>query len=315
MGKIQVFEVGPRDGLQNESTPVSLDAKIQFVNDLVECGVRDIELGAFVRADRVPQMADTDGVYAAVRSGRLRLGKTRAWALVPNEKGLDRAIEAGARNIAIFTAATDGFATHNIGMTVKESLAVYARLIPRARKARLKIRGYVSTVFGCPYEGKVAPSKALRVIEKLLDWDLEQVSVGDTIGVATPGGVDAIFKPLLKSVGKKGAPRLAGHFHDTRGTALANAIRAIDLGVTTLDSSAGGLGGCPYAPGATGNLATEDLVYMLDGMGIKTGIDLDRLAAVSWRMAKNLGKPVASRFVAAWAASKARQAASVGVDP
>ncbi|MCC7441598.1 MAG: hydroxymethylglutaryl-CoA lyase [Bdellovibrionales bacterium] len=310
MSRITIFEVGPRDGLQNEKQPVSLEDKLWFTRGLVQAGARELEIGAFVRAERVPQMADTDALYAALAGKTGGLGKARAWALVPNEKGLERAAAAGARNIAVFTAATDGFANANIGMTVRESLALYKTLIPQARKLGMRVRGYVSTAFGCPYEGKVAPAKALKVIDQLLKWDVEQVSVGDTIGVATPGDVTKLMGPLMKRVRGKAALKVAGHFHDTRGTALANALQALELGVTTLDSSAGGLGGCPYAPGATGNLATEDLVYLLHGMGLKTGFDLDALSTLSVEMSRRMNRALTSRYVAAWAAGRARAAAA-----
>lgn len=301
--RIRLFEVGPRDGLQNEKRVVPLATKLRFVQDLIKAGVRDLELGAFVRPDRVPQMADTDAVYAAVRSRKLKLGAARAWALVPNRKGFERAIAAGAKRIAVFTAATDGFTKHNIGMTVKESLAEFGAVIQAARKERIHVRGYVSTAFGCPYEGKVPARKALKVIEALADLGVDQVSIGDTIGVATPAGVEAVVAPALLMLGEA---RTAVHFHDTRGTALANALRAFELGVRIFDASAGGLGGCPYAPGASGNLATEDLVYMFDGMGVKTGIDLALLARASLRLLGRMKRPAPGKFVQAFASSLER---------
>lgn len=298
--KVRVFEVGVRDGLQNESGRVSTALKISLVRGLIEAGIGDLELGAFVRPDRVPQMADTERVYSAIRSGRLKLGRARAWALVANQAGLERALAAGAPRIALFTAATDGFAERNIGMTVRESLRVFGSLASQARLQGLEIRGYVSTAFGCPFEGKVNPRKPLRVIEALLELGVSQVSVGDTIGVATPRDIEAVMRPALGLAPQK---MLAGHYHDTRGTALANALKTLELGIRTLDSSAGGLGGCPFAPGATGNLATEDLVYMLEGMGLSTGVDLRRLAKVSLSFHRRIGKTPVSRFVTAFAAS------------
>jgi hydroxymethylglutaryl-CoA lyase len=298
--RVSVFEVAPRDGLQNEKAVVTTARKLAFVKDLVAAGVRDLELGAFVRQDKVPQMSDTDALYRAVARRKLRLGGARAWALVPNEKGMERAIAAGVTHVAVFTAATESFARRNIGMSIAESLKGYERVIRMADARGISVRGYVSTAFGCPFEGKVAPRKALRVVEALFDLGVTQVSIGDTIGVATPAGVEAVMRPALRL-----APpaAIAGHFHDTRGTALANALRALDLGVRTLDSSAGGLGGCPFAPGATGNLATEDLVFMLEGLGLKTGIDLDLLCRASLRLARPLGKPLASRYLQAWKSS------------
>lgn len=300
--EVEVFEVGVRDGLQNESRSVSLADKLWLAQNLIDAGIRRIELGAFVRPDLVPQMADTEEVYAAVRGGGLKLGRAKSYALVPNLKGLERAIESGAKGIAVFTAATESFAEKNIGMSIDESLRVFKEVVREAKKAKLEVRGYISTAFGCPFEGKVAPKKAIRVVEKLAALGIPEVSVGDTIGVATPRGVEDVMKPLLKSFGRK--TRLAGHYHDTRGTALANALRSLELGVRILDSSAGGLGGCPFAPGATGNLATEDLVYMLDGMGAKTGIDLRKLSATSLAFSKKIVRPISSRYLQAFASAE-----------
>jgi hydroxymethylglutaryl-CoA lyase len=203
------------------------------------------------------------------------------------------------KQIAVFTAATESFAKANIGMSIGDSLKEFAQVVREAKKAKIQVRGYVSTAFGCPFEGKVAPKKALKVVEALADLGVSQVSIGDTIGVATPKDIDLVMKPALKLLGSK---KVAGHFHDTRGTALANALRSIELGVRTLDSSAGGLGGCPFAPGATGNLATEDLVYMLDGMGEKTGIDLAKLCATSLELSRKMKRPISSRYLQAYAA-------------
>jgi hydroxymethylglutaryl-CoA lyase len=296
--EVEVFEVGPRDGLQNESRDISFEDKLFLARGLLDAGIRRIELGAFVRPDRVPKMADTDRLYAEIREGRFKLGRAKAYALVPNLKGLERARASGAKAIAVFTAATESFAKRNIGMSIAESLAVFKEVVAEAKRSKIEVRGYVSTAFGCPFEGKVAPSRAIRVVEKLADLGIDEVSVGDTIGVATPKGIDEVMGPLLKSFGRK--KRLAGHYHDTRGTALANALRSLELGVRILDSSAGGLGGCPFAPGATGNLATEDLVYLLDGMGAKTGIDLEKLARTSLDFCRRIGKPISSRYLQAY---------------
>ncbi len=300
--KVRIFEVGVRDGLQNEKTVVSTARKLRLAQGLIAAGVRDLELGAFVRPDRVPTMKDTDAIYRATRTGKLKLGKTRAWALVPNEAGIDRALEAGCKNIAVFTAASEGFAKNNIGMSIKRSLQVFRPVIQRAHASGLQVRGYVSTAFGCPFDGKVKPAQALRVIEALLEMDVCQVSVGDTIGVATPAQVEKVLRPALAF--SPGRPEfLAGHFHDTRGTALANAVKSLELGIRTLDSSAGGLGGCPFAPSATGNLATEDLVYLLEGMGFQTGIDLDALARTSLTFLRSMGRAPISRALSAFAAT------------
>ncbi len=302
---VEIFEVGIRDGLQNESRRVSLDDKLVFARGLLAAGIRRFELGAFVRADLVPQMADTENLYEAVHQGELVLGKARAFALVPNIRGLERAIDSGAKGIAVFTAATESFAKRNIGMSISESLAVFKDVVAEAKRAKIEVRGYVSTAFGCPFEGKVSPSKPIKVVEKLIALGILEISIGDTIGVATPKGVTEVFTPLLRSAKKT---RFAGHFHDTRGTALANALRSIELGVTILDASAGGLGGCPFAPGATGNLATEDLVYMLDGMGIKTGVNLERLAETSLAFSQKMVRPITSRYLQAFASGKVRNA-------
>jgi len=272
------------------------------VSSLIRAGVRDIELGAFVRPDRVPQMADTGEVYTLVKARELKLSPARAWCLVPNRKALERALRVGVTNIAIFTAATESFTRKNIGMSMRESLIEYQEVIREGRLAlgsKLRVRGYVSTVFGCPFEGKVTATQALRMIEKIAKLGVDQVSMGDTIGVGTPADVTRLVKPALALLGEK---RTAVHFHDTRGIALANVLRALDLGVRNIDSSAGGLGGCPFAPGASGNLATEDLVYMLNGMGLKTGINLKSICETSLILATKLKRPLTSRYLQAYVA-------------
>lgn len=295
--EVTIFDVGPRDGLQNESRPVTFAQKLALARGLIDAGVRDLELGAFVRPDRVPQMADTDRIYAAIRARQLKLGRARAWALVPNLKGMERALEAGVTHVAIFTAATESFNRRNVGMSIAESLAGFKEIVALARAHDVRVRGYVSTAFGCPFEGKVAPSKPLRVVEALARIGVHEVSIGDTIGVGTPNQVDQVIAPALRAHGADG---IAVHFHDTRGTALANTLRAFELGVRIIDASAGGLGGCPFAPGATGNLATEDLVYMLDGMGVRTGIDLRKLCETSLKLARAMKRPLSSRYLLAY---------------
>ncbi len=301
VSKVEIFEVGVRDGLQNEARAISLENKLFLAQGLIDAGVRRIELGAFVRPDRVPQMADTEAVYAAVASERLKLGRAKAFALVPNVQGMERAIASGARGIAVFTAATESFAKRNIGMSIAESLRAIREVTVLARSNKIEVRGYVSTAFGCPFEGKVSPKRALVVAEKLAEMGIPEISIGDTIGVATPKNVHDVLNPMMKKLGRK--TRIAGHFHDTRGTAAANAVAALDVGVRILDSSAGGLGGCPFAPGATGNLATEDLVYLLHGMGIRTGIDLEKLAATSLSFVRRVGIPISSRYLQAFSAA------------
>jgi hydroxymethylglutaryl-CoA lyase len=298
--QVQIFEVGPRDGLQNESKIISLSQKIQFVQGLITAGIRELELGAFVRPDKVPQMADTDILYGKIQKGELNLKGAHAWSLVPNRKGLERALKVGVSHIAVFTAATESFAQKNIGMSIEQSLSEFKSVVKDAKKAnkKIKIRGYVSTAFGCPYEGKVPAKSALKVVGKLFDLGLDLVSIGDTIGTGTPKDVDLIMKPALKSWGSK---NVAIHLHDTRGTALANALRAYEIGIRSFDSSAGGLGGCPFAPGATGNLATEDLIYMFNGMGIKHGINLENLCKTSLELCAVMNRAPSSRYLQAFA--------------
>jgi hydroxymethylglutaryl-CoA lyase len=275
-----------------------LEDKIAFVNGLIDAGVRDLELGAFVRPDRVPQMADTEALYSALRKQRIKAERyTRLWSLVPNRKGMERAIVSGATHVAVFTAATESFTQRNIGMSIRESLAEFKEVMALARAHEISVRGYVSTAFGCPFEGKVSAKKPLKVIDALAKLGVDQISVGDTIGVATPNQVDQVIAPALKT---HGIEKIAVHFHDTRGTALANALRAYEIGTRIFDASAGGLGGCPFAPGATGNLATEDLVYMLHGMGVKTHIDLKKLSDTSLALARVMKRPLASRYLQAY---------------
>jgi hydroxymethylglutaryl-CoA lyase len=289
---VKIVEVGPRDGLQNEKVVLPLEAKVSFITALSDAGLRVIEAGAFVSPKWVPQMADTAEVYAEIPKDP----GVEYPVLVPNMKGLERAIDAGVKSVSIFTAASDTFNKRNINMTIDESFENYAPVVARAREENMKVRGYVSTAFGCPYEGDVAPEKVLEVCARLLDLGCYEVSVGDTIGVGTPMQVQGVIGMLLQVIP---ASRLAMHFHDTRGTALANTLAALEMGIATFDASAGGLGGCPYAPGASGNLATEDLVYMLDRMGIDTGVDMDRLIAASTIIAPYLDHPLPGRYLQA----------------
>jgi hydroxymethylglutaryl-CoA lyase len=303
--KIRVVEVGPRDGLQNEPQLKQLpleelvDLRVRFISALAKSGLVDVEAGAFVRADRVPPMAGTDQVLKKLQSEHAELWKTkRFWTLVPNQKGLELALKAGAKHISVFTATSDAFNLKNIQMTVAESLAQLKPVVEEARSSGLAVRGYVSTVWGCPYSGRVPPEKAKEVTEQLLSFGVQEVSLGDTIGVATPRQVDEVLALLPD---KK---PLAAHFHDTRGTAIANCLHAIEQGITTVDSSAGGLGGCPYAKGASGNLATEDLLYMLHGMGFDTGVNLDGVCAASEMLEKEMELALPSRFFKAWKGSR-----------
>jgi hydroxymethylglutaryl-CoA lyase len=299
---VKIVEVGARDGLQNEKVTVPAPAKVDYITALSDAGLRVIEAGAFVSPKWVPQMADTAEVYRNIPKDP----GVEYPVLVPNMKGLERAMEAGVKSIAIFTAASDTFNKRNINMSIDESFANYAPVAARAREEGMRVRGYVSTAFGCPYEGEVAPEKVLEVSARLLDLGCYEVSVGDTIGVGTPMQVQGVIGILRQVIP---ASKLAMHFHDTRGTALANTLAALEMGIATFDSSSGGLGGCPYAPGASGNLATEDLLYLLDGMGIETGVDIRKVVAASQIVAPYLDHPLQGRYVQACS----RQGAPVAV--
>jgi len=299
--RVTVVEVGPRDGLQNEKGFVPTEAKVEFVEALAGAGLPVVETTAFVSPRAIPQLADSAEVFSRVR----KKPGTRYPVLVPNERGMARALAAGAREIALFTAATDTFNVRNTNATVEESFARFAPVVALARTEGVRVRGYVSTVFGCPYEGRVEPSKAVAVALRLFAAGCEEVSLGDTIGVAVPSQVaDVVGR--LRAAGAD-VSRLALHMHDTRGTALANVVEGLREGVRVFDSSAGGLGGCPYAPGAAGNLATEDLLYLLHGMGYETGVDLARVAEATRALAESIGRtPVSRVFVALRAATERR---------
>ncbi len=290
--RVRIHEVGARDGLQNEKTAVPTEVKAEFVRRLAAAGLGTVEATSFVHPKWVPQLADAEDLFPLVRDLPVRLP-----VLVPNERGLDRALALGAREIAVFASATESFAKANLNRTVDEALALFAPTVVRAVEAGLKVRGYLSMCFGDPWEGPVPVEQVVRVTKALADMGCDELSLGDTIGVATPGHVEA----LLTALNEAGIPtsRLAVHFHDTYGQALSNTLAALRHGVTTVDASAGGLGGCPYAKSATGNLATEDLVWMLDGLGIETGVDLAALTATSVWMAEQLGRPSPSRTVRA----------------
>ncbi|GGP58366.1 hydroxymethylglutaryl-CoA lyase [Streptomyces sp. L500] len=290
--RVRIHEVGPRDGLQNEKTTVPTEVKAEFIRRLAAAGLDTVEATSFVHPKWVPQLADAEELLPLLDGVPARLP-----VLVPNRRGLDRALALGAREIAVFGSATESFARANLNRSVDESLEMFAPVVATAREAGLRVRGYLSMCFGDPWEGAVPLEQTVRVSRRLLDLGCDELSLGDTIGVATPGHVTA----LLTALHEAGVPvdRLAVHFHDTYGQALANTLAALRQGVTTVDASAGGLGGCPYAKSATGNLATEDLVWMLDGLGIATGVDLGRLTATSVWMAGHLGRPSPSRTVRA----------------
>jgi hydroxymethylglutaryl-CoA lyase len=283
-----IVEVGPRDGLQSQARSLSVEQKVEFVRLLGAAGLSVIEAGAFVSPEWVPQMADSEEVFRLVQ----RRPGVRYPALVPNEKGLERALEAGVQEIAVFTAASETFNRKNTNAGIFDSIERFRPVVSRALAEGLGVRGYVSTCFGCPYEGAVAPEQVADVVSMLDEIGVEEFSIGDTIGVADPGGVERVFGLLLQSFP---AARLALHAHDTRGTALANCYQALLMGVSTFDTSAGGVGGCPYAPGAAGNLATEDLVYMLTGLGVESGVDLMRLVEASAYLEDALGYSLPGR--------------------
>jgi len=287
--RIRVYEVGPRDGLQNESMPVPLEAKRRFIELLADAGLSEIEATSFVSPRAIPQLADADEL---LRSLPRRPG-VRYPVLVPNERGMARAEAAGAAAIAVFTAATDAFTQANIGMSVDASIAAVTPVLARATELGWWRRGYVSTAFGCPYTGRVEPRSAVDVALRLLDLGVDEVCFGDTIGVGVPSQVAALTGMAVEA----GVPldRIAYHFHDTRGTALANVAAGLDAGVRCFDSSAGGTGGCPYAPGAAGNLATEDLVYFLDASGWDTGVSLAGVLEAARFIASALGRPLATK--------------------
>ncbi|GAC1616376.1 MAG: hydroxymethylglutaryl-CoA lyase [Ktedonobacteraceae bacterium] len=288
---VRVVEVGPRDGLQNEKVSIPTEQKIHFINLLAEAGLPVVEATSFVSPRAIPQLNDA----SAVMTGITHLPTTQYPVLVPNLKGMERALAADVRSISVFTAASESFTRHNINATIAESLANFRPVVALARKSGVTVRGYISTVFGCPYEGAVAPAEVLSVAQALLAMGITEISLGDTIGVATPRQVANVLS-LLMDEGRIPSEQLAVHFHDTRGTALANVLTSLQMGISIIDSSAGGLGGCPYAPGAAGNLATEDLLYMLHGMGIATGVNLEKVVAATSFVSPLLGHASTSKY-------------------
>lgn len=293
--RVTVVEVGPRDGLQNEAGFVPTDAKVAFIDALGEAGLRVVEATAFVSPKAIPQLADGEEVFRRI----VKKPGVRYPVLVPNEKGLDRALSAGVEEIAVFTAASETFNRKNVNASIAESFRRFAPVLARAKAQGMRVRGYVSCCFGCPYEGPVRPDAAAGVARRLSEIGCDEISLGDTIGVGVPTQVPEVVGRTVEA----GVPlaSLALHFHDTRGTALANVTEGLREGVRIFDSSAGGLGGCPYAPGAAGNAATEDLLYLLHGMGYETGVDLSKVAGASARLAGTLGRAPVSRVFAALA--------------
>jgi hydroxymethylglutaryl-CoA lyase len=299
--RVSVYEVGPRDGLQNEAATLSVDARLELIGALADAGEKRIEAGSFVSPKWIPQLAASDEV---IRRLPRREGVSYS-ALVPNRQGLDRALASGIREVAVFLSASETHSRKNIAKSIDEAVRTYAELVPDAVKAGLTVRGYVSVVWGCPYEGDVPVARVLEVSQALLGMGCYEISLGDTIGVGTPRQTERILGALLAKIP---ASKLAVHLHDTRGTALANALAALGCGIATIDASVGGLGGCPYAPGASGNLATEDLVYMLHGMGLETGIDLDRLVAAGELAQKLVGRKLPGKVLQAAIGARERAA-------
>lgn len=294
-GAVRMVEVGPRDGLQNEPGPVPTATKVELIERLAASGLRVVEAGAFVSPKWIPQMADSAAVLAALER---RTGVSYP-VLVPNMKGYEAAVAAGAEEVAVFAAASEQFSRRNINCSIAESLERFAPVVAAAQRAGKRVRGYVSCVLGCPYEGAVAPARVADVSARLLELGCYEISLGDTIGVGTPGKAQTMIEAVA---GRIPRDRLAMHFHDTYGQALANILAALECGVAVVDSSVAGLGGCPYAPGASGNVASEDVLYMLDGLGIETGVDLGELAAAGRFISDALGRPPASKVGRALAA-------------
>jgi hydroxymethylglutaryl-CoA lyase len=296
--QVRIVEVGPRDGLQNEKTPVSVEARIAFIEALVGAGLHTVEVGAFVSPKAIPQMVNS----ASVLRGVNHYPDSEFHVLVPNEKGYEAARAAGAKVIAVFASASEGFSRANINCSIAESIERFKPVIARAKADSIKVRGYISCVLGCPFDGEVKPQAVVDVAKRLWNLDCYEISLGDTIGVGTP--VKA--RQLLRAVaGAVPMANLAMHFHDTYGQALANLYAGMEEGARVVDSAAGGLGGCPYAPGATGNVATEDVVYMLEGMGIATGVDMAKLVAATNEVSRLIDRPPVSRVAAAINAKRA----------
>jgi len=298
--EVTIYEVGPRDGLQNEARTLPTADKIRFIDALVAAGIRAIEITSFVSPKWIPQLADA----AEVARGVARPPGVRMSALVPNRRGLDAAVASGMKEIAVFMSASETHNKKNVNKTIAETLAAFEDVVGPARDLGLSVRAYLSTCFGCPYEGEVDPQKVVELIDRLAAMGVFQISIGDTIGVANPAQVEDV---LSRIIAKQPVEKLAVHFHDTQGTALANCLVSLQMGITTIDSSAGGLGGCPYAPGASGNLATEDVVAMLHAMGVKTGIDLDKLVDASRRAATFVGHELPSKYLKAHLGKQSRQ--------
>ncbi|WP_250469850.1 hydroxymethylglutaryl-CoA lyase [Caballeronia sp. GAFFF2] len=304
--RVRIVEVGPRDGLQNEPSPVSATVKAELIERLIDAGVRYVEAASFVSPKWVPQMADGAQVLERVLPSARRTGTTLA-ALVPNLKGLEAALAAHADEVAVFAAASESFSQKNINCSIDESIARFEPVIGAAREAGVRVRGYVSCVLGCPFEGEIAPEAVARVAKRLYDLGCYEISLGDTIGAGTPLKTQAMLDACAAQVPLQA---LAGHFHDTWGMGAANVLAALQRGVATFDSSVSGIGGCPYSPGATGNVATEDIVYLCEGMGMTTGIDLDKLADAGAFISAALGRATSSRVARALEGKRQRESAA-----
>lgn len=298
---VRIVEMGPRDGLQNEKIPVSVAARIAFIEALVAAGLHTVEVGAFVSPKAIPQMASSDAVLRGVSHVR----GAEFHVLVPNEKGYDAARAAGAKAVSVFAAASEGFSRANINCSVAESIERFKPVMERAKADGVPVRGYISCVLGCPFDGEIKPEAVADLANTLWDLGCYEISLGDTIGVGTPEKAKEMLRAVAANIP---AAKLAMHFHDTYGQALANLYAGLEEGVRVIDAAAGGLGGCPYAPGATGNVATEDVIYMLEGMGVKTGVDMEKLLAATNEMSRVLGKPPVSRVATALNAKKKRAA-------
>ncbi len=290
---VSIYEVGPRDGLQNEKQILPTERKLELVEGLIDSGLRRVEITSFVNPRWIPAMADHMELASQVK----RPQGVHLSALVPNMRGLDGATRAGMEEVAVFMAASETHNRKNINKSTEDALRTYAGVVGEARSRGMKVRGYISCVYGCPYEGTVELDEVLRVCHSMLEMGVYELSLGDTIGVGTPRQVEYIFRGLMRS--GIDLSQVAVHFHDTRGTALANITVALQFGIGTIDSAVGGLGGCPYAPGASGNVATEDVVYMLHGMGVETGVDLDKLVAISARLGGQLARELPSKYLKA----------------
>jgi hydroxymethylglutaryl-CoA lyase len=287
--KVKLVEVGPRDGLQNESRIIPAEVKVEFINRLSKSGLKVIEATSFVSPKWIPQLADNEYVLKNIT----RKPKVEYPVLVPNKLGLENALKAGAKEIAVFTAATETFCQKNTHCSLEESLNRAAEVIVLAKKQKIKVRGYISCVMGCPYEGKVAVSQVVSIAEKLFEWGCSEISLGDTIGVGTPKQAQTVIDAVAAKIPRK---YLAAHFHDTYGQALANLFAVLECGISVIDSSVSGLGGCPYAKGASGNVATEDVLYMLNGLNIETGVDLESLLTTGKFISEYLNRPPRSKL-------------------